>query len=92
MKEIPGLPLNALDVDVKAELIQALIPIGFWYVKEALETCEADRYINSRITKGGQRGKSSNGRLVRIGKTKSAALVRIGKTTTERLIPEKGFL
>lgn len=29
--------MNALDVDIKAELIQASIPIGSWDVKEVLE-------------------------------------------------------
>ena len=37
VREICELPLNAMDVDTKAELIQALIPIGLWHVKEVLE-------------------------------------------------------
>jgi transposase-like protein len=37
VKEICELPMNALDMDMKAELIQALIPIGLWHVKEVLE-------------------------------------------------------
>jgi hypothetical protein len=37
VKEICELPLNALDVDMKTELIRALIPIGLWHVKEVLE-------------------------------------------------------
>jgi len=37
VKEICELSRSAMAVDVKAELIQALIPIGLWYVKEVLE-------------------------------------------------------
>jgi len=37
VKEVCDLPLNVVDVGMKAELIQALIPIGLWYVKEVLE-------------------------------------------------------
>lgn len=37
VREICELPLNAMDVDTKAALIQALIPIGLWHVKEVLE-------------------------------------------------------
>jgi hypothetical protein len=37
VKEICEVPLNTLDVDIKTELIQALIPIGLWHVKEVLE-------------------------------------------------------
>jgi len=37
VREICELPLKQLDVDMKAELIQALIPIGLWHVKEMLE-------------------------------------------------------
>ena len=36
VKEICELPLNALDVDMKAELVKALIPIGLWHVEEVL--------------------------------------------------------
>ena len=36
-KEICGLPLNGLNVEMKAELIQALIPIGLWHVRAMLE-------------------------------------------------------
>jgi len=37
VKEICELPLDTLEVDVKTELIQALIPIGLWHVREVLE-------------------------------------------------------
>jgi len=37
VSEICELPLSELDVDMKTELIQALIPIGLWHVKEVLE-------------------------------------------------------
>ena len=37
VKEIWELSRSAMAVDVKKELIQALIPIGLWHVKEVLE-------------------------------------------------------
>ncbi len=37
VKEILDLPGKALDVDARTELIQALIPLGLWHVKEVLE-------------------------------------------------------
>ena len=37
VKEICDLPVKTMDVDVKTELIQALIPLGLWHVKEVLE-------------------------------------------------------
>jgi transposase-like protein len=37
VKEICDLPLKTMDVDVKTELIQALIPLGLWHLKEVLE-------------------------------------------------------
>jgi hypothetical protein len=36
-KEICDQGFNGMDVDMKVELIQALIPIGLWHVKEVLE-------------------------------------------------------
>ena len=36
-KEICELPLNSLNVEMKAELIQALIVFGLWHVKAMLE-------------------------------------------------------
>ena len=32
-----NLPVNTMDVNVQTELIQALIPLGLWHVKEVLE-------------------------------------------------------
>lgn len=37
VKEICELPVKAMAADIKAEVIQALIPIGLWHVKELLE-------------------------------------------------------
>ena len=37
VKGMAELPMSAMGLDVKAELIQALIPIGLWHVKELLE-------------------------------------------------------
>jgi hypothetical protein len=37
VNEICELPLETMDVDVKAELIQMLIPIGLLHVKKLLE-------------------------------------------------------
>jgi transposase-like protein len=37
VNEICELPLGTMDVDVRSELIQALIPIGLWHVKKLLE-------------------------------------------------------
>jgi len=37
VNEICELPLETMTVDMKAELIQALIPIGLWHVKKLLE-------------------------------------------------------
>ena len=37
VKEICELPLDTMEVDVKAELIQMLIPIGLLHVKKLLE-------------------------------------------------------
>ena len=36
VKEICDLAVKTMDVDVKTELIQALIPLGLWHVKEVL--------------------------------------------------------
>jgi len=48
VKEICDLPLKTMDVDVKTELIQALIPLGLWHLKEVLEqevtTLAGERY------------------------------------------------
>lgn len=37
VREICDLPLKTMGIDVKTELIQALIFLGLWYVKEVLE-------------------------------------------------------
>ena len=37
VKEILDLPVKAMDVNARTELIQALIPLGLWHVKEVLE-------------------------------------------------------
>jgi transposase-like protein len=37
VKEILDLPAKAMDVNARTELIQALIPLGLWHVKEVLE-------------------------------------------------------
>ena len=37
VKEILDLPAKAMDMNGRAELIQALIPLGLWHVKEVLE-------------------------------------------------------
>jgi hypothetical protein len=37
VKEICDLPVKAMDIDARVELIHALIPLGLWHVKEALE-------------------------------------------------------
>jgi putative transposase len=48
VKEILDLPGKAMDVDARTELIQALIPLGLWHVKEVLEqevrTLAGERY------------------------------------------------
>jgi transposase-like protein len=53
--EICEMPLGALDVDIKAELIQALIPIGLWHVKEVLDQ-EVKRLAGERYKRQGLAG------------------------------------
>ena len=55
VKEICELLLNALDVDMKKELIQALIPIGLWHVKEVLEQ-EVEQLAGERYQRAGLPG------------------------------------
>jgi hypothetical protein len=55
VKEICGLPLNVLDVDIKTELIQALIPIGLWHANEVLEE-EVKQLAGERYQRGGLAG------------------------------------
>jgi hypothetical protein len=57
VKEICELPVNTLDVDMKTELIQALIPIGLWHVKEVLEQqvkqMAGERYKRLKVRSAG---------------------------------------
>jgi transposase-like protein len=55
VKEICELSRGAIAVDVKAELIQALIPIGLWHVKELLEE-EVKQLAGERYQRGGLPG------------------------------------
>jgi transposase-like protein len=55
VKEICELSRGAMAVDVKAELIQALIPIGLWHVKELLEE-EVKQLAGERYQRGGLPG------------------------------------
>ena len=55
LNEICDLPLKAMDVDVKTELIQALIPLGLWHVKEVLEQ-EVTALVGERYKRQGMAG------------------------------------
>lgn len=55
VKEICELPLNPMSVDTRAELIQALIPIGLWHVKELLEQ-EVRQLAGERYKRNGLEG------------------------------------
>jgi transposase-like protein len=55
VKEICELPVDAMAVDVKVELIQALIPIGLRHVKEVLEQ-EVKQLAGERYKRGGLPG------------------------------------
>lgn len=55
VKEICEVPLNTLDVDIKTELIQALIPIGLWHVREVLEQ-EVRQLAGERYRRNGLPG------------------------------------
>jgi putative transposase len=55
VKEICELPLNTLNVDMKTEMIQALIPIGLWHVKEVLEQ-EVRQLAGERYKRNGLAG------------------------------------
>lgn len=37
IREICDLPVKIMDIDARTELIQVLIPLGLWYVKEVLK-------------------------------------------------------
>jgi len=55
VKEICDLPVKTMDVDVKTELIQALIPLGLWHVKEVLEQ-EVQSLAGERYKRQGMAG------------------------------------
>ncbi len=55
VKEICELPLEAMELDVKAELIQVLIPIGLLHVKKLLEE-EVKQIAGERYKRGGLPG------------------------------------
>ena len=56
VKEILDLPAKTMDVNARTELIQALIPLGLWHVKEVLEQ-EVRGLAGERYTRGrGWRG------------------------------------
>lgn len=55
VKEICEVSLNTLDVDIKTELIQALIPIGLWHVREVLEQ-EVRQLAGERYKRNGLPG------------------------------------
>ena len=55
VKEILDLPGKALDVDARTELIQALIPLGLWHVKEVLEQ-EVRALAGERYKRQGMEG------------------------------------
>ena len=54
-KELCDLSLKAMDIDVKIELIQALIPLGLWQVKEVLEQ-EVKSLAGERYKREGMEG------------------------------------
>ena len=55
VKEICDLPIKAMDVDSRTELIQALIPLGLWHVKEVLEQ-EVIALVGERYKRQGMAG------------------------------------
>ena len=55
VKEICDLPIKAMDVDARTELIQALIPLGLWHVKEVLEQ-EVTALVGERYKREGMAG------------------------------------
>lgn len=55
VKEILDLPAKATDVNGRAELIQALIPLGLWHVKEVLEQ-EVRSLAGERYKRQGMEG------------------------------------
>jgi putative transposase len=55
VKELCDLSLEAMDIDVRMELIQALIPLGLWQVKEVLEQ-EVKALAGERYKREGMEG------------------------------------
>ena len=55
VREFCNLPLETMEIDVKTELIQALIPLGLWHVKEVLEQ-EVRALAGERYQRGGLKG------------------------------------
>ena len=55
VKELCELPVGAMSVDVKVEMIQALIPLGLRYVKEVLEQ-EVKQLAGERYGRNGLAG------------------------------------
>ena len=55
VKEICDLSLKAVDIDVRMELIQALIPLGLWHVEEVLEQ-EVKALAGERYKREGMEG------------------------------------
>ncbi len=55
VKEICDIPIKAMDVDARTELIQALIPLGLWHVKEVLEQ-EVTALVGERYKRQGMAG------------------------------------
>lgn len=51
VKELLGKPFNRLEVDVKLQLIQELIPLGLMHVEEVLQE-EAKRLAGQRYKRG----------------------------------------
>jgi transposase-like protein len=55
VKEICDLGIRAMDIDARTELIQALIPVGLWHVKEVLEQ-EVGAMAGERYKRQGRAG------------------------------------
>src|SRR5512139_336231 len=55
VRELCDLALETMEIDVKTELIQALIPLGLWHVKEVLEQ-EVVALAGERYERQGMRG------------------------------------
>jgi len=55
VKEILDLPVRVMDVNARTELIQALIPLGLWHVKEVLEQ-EVRALAGERYKRQGMEG------------------------------------